>query len=390
MQPIKLLVMISVAAAMLTACNNGNQTSSAPQSTTNSTIYSFGAVANDGLTPQSRLIQSSDGNFYGTTTHGGANGKGTVFKLTPAGGESVIYSFKGGSTDGDKPLVSLLEYNGDFYGTTVHGGSNNKGTVFRVTKSGVETMLYSFKGGTDGALPTAGLLEFGGMFYGTTESGGASNQGTVYSITPDGTTEKVLHSFAGGSTDGARPAAALLEYNGIFYGTTTMGGATQRGSVFSITPAGVENTLHFFGVTNNDGIQPQSALIVHNGIFYGTTYFGGSNNVGTVFSITPTGKESVIHSFNYETDGSIPKTALLEVNGVFYGTTLSGGHEGYGTVYGLNPSSGNVNVLHSFTGGTDGAAPVAALIQGADGYLYGVTAGQAHIPSTIFKISPNK
>jgi uncharacterized repeat protein (TIGR03803 family) len=342
-------------------------------------LYSF-AGGSDGDHPDAGLIQGSDGNFYGTTKLGGANSAGTVFKITAAGVETVLHSFGSGS-DGANPIASLIQgSDGNFYGTTEVGGANNQGTVFKVTPAGVETVLHSFGSGSDGDQPDAGLIQGSdGNFYGTTKLGGANSAGTVFKITAAGA-ETVLHSFGSGS-DGATPIASLIQgSDGNFYGTTI----ANQGTVFKITAAGVETVLYSFG-SGSDGNNPNAALIQgSDGNFYGTTVNGGANNQGTVFKVTPAGIETVLYSFAGGSDAANPARALLQgSDGNFYGTAAGGGAQG--TVFKVTPA-GIETVLHSFAGGSDGAIPVTVLIQGSDGNFYGTTAdGGANGFGTVFK-----
>ncbi|MFY9738665.1 MAG: choice-of-anchor tandem repeat GloVer-containing protein, partial [Candidatus Cybelea sp.] len=173
--------------------------------------------------------------LYGTTVYGNANDDGTVFSITPSGRETVLYGFKG-SGDGERPYAGVINVKGTLYGTTHLGGANGNGAVFSVTPSGTETVLYSFKGGSgDGEFPYAGLINVKGMLYGMTIEGGANGVGTIFSITPS-RTETVLHSF-GGSGDGQYPYyGALLYAEGKLYGTTFYGGAYGNGNVFRLSP----------------------------------------------------------------------------------------------------------------------------------------------------------
>ncbi|MGB6517412.1 MAG: choice-of-anchor tandem repeat GloVer-containing protein, partial [Candidatus Cybelea sp.] len=293
----------------------------------------------------------------------------------------VLYSFGKRSDDGNLPEATLVDLGGTLYGTTAFGGgftSYAHGTVFSITPGGKEKVLYSFGRVPDGNTPEAGLISLGGTFYGTTSGGGlapvcTSNYypcGTVFSITPSGT-EKVLHSF-GNKKDGFDPVALLIEVNGTLYGTTEFGGAHHKccGTVFSITPSGTYKVLHNFGAAN-DGSQPLAPLIEVKGKLYGTTEFGGAHGPGTVFSITLSGKEKVLYSFN-GTDGSNPSAGLIDVKGRLYGTTPYGGtHNSSGTLFSVT-TSGKERVLHNFGKGTDGAAPVASLVE-LKGTLYGTT-----------------
>jgi uncharacterized repeat protein (TIGR03803 family) len=198
--------------------------------------------------PQAPLVRGGDGNFYGTTGNGGPFAGGTVFKISPTGVETVLYSFAGG-TDGNLPHAALIQgRDGNFYGTTSNGGTSGNGTVFKMSPTGVETVLYSFAGSTtDGRVPYSALIEGSdGNFYGTTSFGGTSDLGTAFKITPAGV-ETVFYSFAGGTTDGSGGFSSLIQgSDGNFYGTSGRGGTGNNGTLFKITPAGVESVLHFF------------------------------------------------------------------------------------------------------------------------------------------------
>jgi uncharacterized repeat protein (TIGR03803 family) len=262
-------------------------------------LHYFG-TGTDGANPAAALIQGTDGNFYGTTYGGGAGGTGTVFKITPVGVETALYSFTGKDGDGANPKAALIQgTDGNFYGTTYYGGTtgtgaSSAGTVFKITPAGVETVIYSFTGKNgDGANPAAGLIQDAdGNFYGTTYFGGSTSvgvfgpgsglysSGTVFKITATGV-ETVLHSFTGSTGDGSNPAAGLiLGADGNFYGTTYYGGTPFQGpqdaviltagTVFKITPAGVETVLISFNF--GDGENPSASLIQgSDGNFYGTT-----------------------------------------------------------------------------------------------------------------------
>ena len=204
-------------------------------------LHSF-AFAGDGTHPDGALIEGTDGNFYGMTSAGGSanTGNGTVFKLTPAGAETVLYSFAGAPSDGNLPYaVRLLQgSDGNFYGTTEGGGTNNLGIVFRLTAAGIETVLYSFSGGpNDGDSPVGNLIEGSdGSLYGTTAFGGAYGKGSVFKLTPSGTAT-LLYSFSGSRGDGTEPNAGLtLGSDGTVYGTTNSGGINNQGTFFNIVP----------------------------------------------------------------------------------------------------------------------------------------------------------
>jgi uncharacterized repeat protein (TIGR03803 family) len=367
-----------------------------PNRTNYKVVYSFGA-APDGQEPEASLIDVG-GTLYGTTQSGGGCHYtipcGTVYSVSTSGAEKVLYSFAG-PPDGMYPLAGLIDVGGTLYGTTSGGGSYQCGfpcgTVFSVTPSGREKVLHSFGNIPDGEDPLAPLIDAKGMLYGTTQIGGAFDGGTVFSITPGGT-EKVLYSFAYGP-DGYWPGASLIEVRGMLYGTTHNGGKYHRctfgcGTVFSITQGGKEKVLHRFGV-GSDGAFP-SALIDVGGTLYGTTSAGGAYGGGTAFSVTPSGTEKVLHSFSGRSDGAGPVAPLINVKGTLYGTTEYGDaycSGGCGTVFSLTPS-GTEKVLHSFGSGADGVHPVAALTN-VDGRLYGTTTGGGtHNHGTVFALKP--
>jgi uncharacterized repeat protein (TIGR03803 family) len=343
-------------------------------------LYSFANATSNGAEPFTGVVQGSDGNFYGTTPYGGAYGQGTVFKVTPGGAETVLYSFAGGSGDGGFPQGGVIQASdGNFYGTTQYGGPNGYGTVFKVTPSGTETVLHFFAGGNDGFYPYAGLLQGSdGNLYGTTWTGGANSAGTVLKVTPGGA-ETVLYSFGASSSDGQLPHAGLIQgSDGNFYGTTQVGGTYAYGTVFMLTPSGSETVLYSFSSGGSDGAQPFGGVIQgSDGNFYGSTGEGGPNNAGTVFRLTPSGTETVLHFFAAgNSDGAGPAGLIQASDGNFYGMTQSGGPNNYGTVFEVTPN-GTETVLHLFAGGSsDGMNPAwPSLIQGSDGNLYGTTQG---------------
>ncbi|MGA9931351.1 MAG: choice-of-anchor tandem repeat GloVer-containing protein, partial [Terriglobales bacterium] len=313
-----------------------------------SQLYTFCSQANctDGAEPFAGLVQATNGNFYGTTSEGGANGAaGTVFEVTSAGRLTTLYNFcsQSGCADGLEPYAGLIQgTDGNFYGTTLFGGANDLGTVFKITPGGTLTTLYSFcsqNGCTDGEVPYAGLVQgTDGNFYGTTVAGGANGAGTVFKITPGGTLT-TLYSFCSqsGCTDGIQPEAGLVQgTDGNFYGTAAFGGANGEGTVFKITPGGTLTTLYSFcsqsGCT--DGIQPEAGLVQAGGNFYGTTYFAGPNGYGTVFEITPAGQLTTLYGFGL-TDGGFLEGGLVQANGNLYGMTVFGGSRLDGTIFSL-------------------------------------------------------
>jgi uncharacterized repeat protein (TIGR03803 family) len=369
-------------------------TSESAAATTFTTLLSFDGT--DGANAAAGLIQATDGNFYGTTSEGGANRNGSVFRISPSGTLTTLYSFcsKIACSDGANPLGRLIQAtDGNLYGTT------QLGTVFKITLSGTLTTL----GGTGGQSPLAGLIQgTDGNFYGTTARGGANTRcelrpgyfvscGTVFKITPSGTVT-TLASFSQAS--GFNPSSTLIQAtDGNFYGTTPVGGANYPGfgTVFKLTPTGTLTVLHSFDGT--DGEKSLGALVQGtDGNFYGTTSFGGGSAgfVGTVFKITPTGTLTTLHSFNGP-DGSGASAGLIQAtDGNFYGTTTGVGYNNLGTVFQITPS-GALTTLHSFDG-ADGELSYGALIQGTNGEFYGTTEFGASSAcsegcGTIFRLS---
>jgi uncharacterized repeat protein (TIGR03803 family) len=384
------------------------------------TLHTFDNT--DGANPFAGLVQATNGGFYGTTFGGGANGDGTVFIISPSGTVTSLYSFcsQSGCTDGQYPDGGLVQAtNGDLYGTPELGGTNGSGTVFKMTPGGTLTTLYSFcsqSGCPDGQYPTAGLAQStNGDFYGTTSGGGANgNYGTVFRITPSGTLT-TLYSFCAqsGCTDGLQTYAGLVQAtNGDFYGTTSEGGANaSNGTVFKITPNGDLTTLYSFCAQSGctDGSYPYAGLIqAANGDFYGTTLEGGANlcppynGCGTVFKITPKGALTTLYRFCAQSgcaDGKFPYAGLVQATDEdFYGATQQGGaaacdpplDNGCGTLFRVT-GRGTLTTLYTFCAQSecmDGGAPQGALVQDTDGDFYGTTAqGGASGAGTVFRLS---
>jgi uncharacterized repeat protein (TIGR03803 family) len=339
-----------------------------PASGTVKVLHLFGQ---DGYAVLAGLIDVN-GVLYGTTNLGGdmncGDGCGIVYSISKRGAEKTLYDFHGGNADGAYPWAGLVDVGGTLYGTTAQGGvggsgspgcENGCGTIYSITASGSEKVLYKFTG-SQGFYPTAGLIDVDGTLYGTTSLGGEKGTpecssgfgcGTVYSISTTGDLN-VLHEFSGGS-DGADPAAGLVDVNGTLYGTTAEGGGSGCGgsgcgTVYSVTPGGVENVLYRFS-GGSDGSDPDAALVEVGGALYGTTAYGGGSGCGgsgcgTVYSIGTTGAEMVLHSFGGSPDGARPVAALINVKGLLYGTTRYGGDGsgsaccvGHGTVFTLTP-----------------------------------------------------
>jgi uncharacterized repeat protein (TIGR03803 family) len=359
-------------------------------------LHRFGRHAQEsrdvgGANPDGGLIDVN-GTLYGNTVNGGKYGGscvgftgvgcGVVFSMSTTGTKKVLHYFLGQSSgDGDEPAYDLINVKGTLYGTTNFGGacgSQSSGTVYSITTTGSEKVLYSFCDSASGAtIPTGGVISVDGTLYGPA---GPSVDGDVYSISASGA-YKVLYAFRGPNYgDGYGPNGSLLNVNGTLYGVTYLGGASSSssggdGMVYALTRSGKEKVLYSFQGAP-DGSEPFSGLINVNGTLYGTTFAGGKsgcqNNFGcgVVYSTTTSGSEKVVYRFKGGSDGGNPLASLVEVNGTLYGTTFGGGAHGLGTVFSISTSGGE-QILHSFSG-SDGAQPKAGLTD-IGGTLYGTT-----------------
>ena len=345
-------------------------------------LYSFSG-GTDGQYPQAGVIRDSAGNLYGTTESGGAFGEGVVFQIDPAGGQSVLYNFgsrPGGGTgglDGSGPVAGVIrDAAGNLYGTCFAGGTQ-EGVVFELDPAGIETVLYNFTG-PGGQAPTAGLTrDSAGNLYGTTLGGGSAELGVVFKLDATGQ-ETVLYNFPGardGSGWGQISTASLtLDSEGNLYGTTSGGDNVNQGVVFKLSPSGKETLLHSFTGGADGGVPLGSVVLDPAGNVYGTAQYGGASGIGVVFKIDSLGNQTVLHSFA-RTDGAYPAAGvILDSEGNCYGTTEQGGAFGYGVVFELDPL-GNETVLHSFTGGSDGRNPLGSVLRDPAGNLYGTTSG---------------
>jgi uncharacterized repeat protein (TIGR03803 family) len=327
--------------------------------------------------------------------------------LAEAGTFKTLHSFSGLS-DGGVPLGNLLWLNGSLYGTAQFGGTygtsdcpDGCGVVFQMNpKTGKETVIYSFQGGSDGTLPAAGLIAANGLFYGTTSLGGGqtcfdSTQGcgTVFQLDPTTGQETVLYPFGDNGVDGELVGSGVTLVGDTLYGTTEIGGTNQVGNIFGLDLDGdIGSNLYSFGP---DEEFPETGLVALDGTVYGTT-FGQATQYGSVFAYDiATGTETVVHQFAQQ-DGHLPEGGLIVVDGKLFGTTTGGGNQdGAGTVYEIDPSSGAETVIYEFGNNAgDGRAPVGTLV--AVGHkLYGVTeyGGNAGCTGnqgcgTIFEVTP--
>ena len=311
---------------------------------TKTVLHSF-AGGSDGINPYAGVIADKSGDLYGTTYQGGAHDDGAVFEIASDGTETVLYAFNDqGGSDGADPYAGLvMDRSGNLYGTTTVGGAHGQGSVFRIAPDGNETLLYSFNDSSenDGADPYAPLIiDRQGNLYGTTKVGGAHGQGSVFEITSSGS-ENLLYSFNDSSdNDGADPLAPLImDRTGNLYGTTSVGGVHGQGAVFEIAKDGSEKLLYSFDDGNaNDGADPDAGLFMDSrGNFYGTTSVGGTNGVGTIFRLTPGGSEALLYSFSGSSDGAIPEGGLILDRSLgrkthLFGTATVGG-SGEGTLF---------------------------------------------------------
>jgi uncharacterized repeat protein (TIGR03803 family) len=354
----------------------------------------------EGANPQAALVQDNTGNLYSTTEYGGIDQAGAVFKISLTGQYTDLHQFTD-YPDGARPVAPLLsDGRGDWYGTTYAGGTNCLlefycGTVFEIDSAGNESILYRFNGSPDGANPNAGLIhDAKGNGYGTTVFGGASGTcnypygcGTVFEIDREGD-ESVLYSFTG-DHDGFEPYGSMvMDPEGRLYGTTEAGGVFNAtcnmgcGTIFRLVKSGsgwTKQTLFRFSGAN--GAAPYANMIFDkSGNLYGTTLIGGTGTnclylgekvgCGTVFKLDNSGTESMLYNFTGKSDGAEPQAGLIQdAAGNLYGTAMYGGSPacngglGCGTVFRLSPA-GKLSVVHEFSGGSDGATPVGALLLG--------------------------
>jgi uncharacterized repeat protein (TIGR03803 family) len=332
-------------------------------------LHSFNTDSNS-CNPYAGVVQAADGNFYGTSLNGGSQQYGTVFKLSSAGALSVLHSFTNGP-DGVTPYAGLIQgTDGNLYGASFQGVSSFYGTIFKLKTSGAFSPLYSFGGVPDGGNAIGSLIQGSdGKLYGSASTGGSNGFGAVFSLTTNGVFAP-LWSF--GSSDGNFPAGPLLQASdGKLYGTTALGGSNNLGTVFSISTNGEFASLASFDYAR--GAFPSNGLIqAVDGSLYGTASAGGTNGGwGTVFRLTTDGTLTALHSFNYQ-DGAVAVGGLVQgADGNLYGATSQGGTAGLGTVFQIT-TNGQLTTLVRFNG-TNGANPQSSLIRARDGSFYGTT-----------------
>jgi len=364
----------------------------------------------NGTAPYAGLVQGSDGNFYGTTVEGGTSpdcgvdivtgliyGCGTVYRITPTGVLTTLANFN--ASTGSYPWAGVVQgSDGNFYGTTVGGGTFDRGTVFRMTPDGTITTLVNFTSST-GSYPYGTLIQASdGNFYGTTSYGPTFNgTGTVFRMTPEGTLSTLIEFTA---TTGGTPAGPLVQgTDGSLYGNTGSGGKFDYGTVFriKINKYGKSEFTTLVNFKGGNGAAPNGGMVEGpDGNFYGTTFAGGSSTncrdrCGTVFRMTPAGQLTTLINFNVRNGGKPRAGLFLGGDGNLYGTTSTGGNSsscsnGCGTVFKITPS-GTFTTQFAFDYYTNGGFLTAPVVQGSDGALYGTTySGGTFQGGTVFRL----
>jgi uncharacterized repeat protein (TIGR03803 family) len=364
--PVAVLLLAVVAATSAAACCQ-----------TYTILYTFDSNKADPVEPSNPgiIAQGRDGNLYTTTTVGGKNNGGAVFRITQDGTLTKLHSFAG--ADGSNPVSGLtLGRNGNFYGTTSAGGVNGDGTVFKITQNGKLTVLHSFSGAADGSDPIAPPIQGkDGNFYGTTFAGGANGHGTIYKMTPSGALT-TLYAFS--QTSGFGSVSPLTQgTDGQFYGATSNGGQIGKGTIFKITSWAKLTVIR--NLACNYACSVEGAFIqASDGYFYGTAASGGtgSGHRGAVIRLSSGGKLTLLYSFDCSVGhgGCVPIGGLVQAgDGNFYGTTVEGGSSCHcGTIFRITPQ-GTLSVLHEFSGQGGGAFPRVTLLQNTNGIFYGDT-----------------
>jgi uncharacterized repeat protein (TIGR03803 family) len=379
-------------------------------------IYSF-AGGSDGEYTDTELVMDIAGNLYGTSVQGGAFGGGTVFQLAPSGSgwtHTVLYNFTGGADGGEPYKGVTLDAHGNLYGTAVTGGGGSCeggcGVVYKLANSAgvwTQSVIHAFSGGKDGSGPGSPVaFDKRGNLYGTTPTGGAKGFGVVYEMKPgaNGTWNlMVIHTFTGG-TDGLGGSASrlLLDAVGNIYGVNTVGGANGFGNVYELAPSGGGKwqltTLYSFQ-DQPDGASPYGGVIFDkNGNLYGTTYYAGAKDVGTVYKLTHNNgswTESVIYSFKGGSDGDSPiSTLVTDAKGNLYGTTSDGGAAkcGCGTIFRVAPGSGGVwteSAVYRFPGTPKPGFAYNGMVSDGKGNFYGATVhGGTGNDGAIYQFTP--
>ena len=388
-----------------------------PASTIN-VIYSF-AGEQDGEYTDTDLVIDSAGNLYGTSVLGGAFGSGTVFQLTPSGNgwvHTVLYSFTSGADGGEPYKGVTLDAQGNLYGTAVTGGTGGCeggcGVAYKLTHSGgswSQTVIHYFSGGDDGSGPGAGLtIDHQGNLYGVTPTGGANGLGVIYQLSPAVSGNwnfTVIHTFTGGTDGSSGSAGRLLLHAGRLYGVATTGGANGKGTAYELKPSHAGEwtlkTIYAFQGQPDAGFPYGGLLLGTSEKLYGTTYYDGANNLGSVYELSRTAmggwKERVLYSFQGGSDGQNSLSNLvIDAAGNLYGTTSEGGAScSCGTIFQLTPGAHGTwteSVAHRFQGPPDdGAFPYNGMVTGAAGNFYGATVhGGVADDGAVYEFTPNE
>lgn len=342
-------------------------------SQTFSILHSFAGGPVDGNIPEAGLIISGN-TLYGTTSGGGSQLYGTIFKInTDGSGYTLINDFSttNGPACGRTPFAGLILSGSTFYGTAADGGTNGDGTVFQVSIGGGNlAVLKVFGNEPEGAAPFAGLTLSGSTLYGTAEAGGTNGYGLVFKVNTDGNGYTVLRNFT--NSDGANPYGGLILLSNTLYGTTYHGGSNGVGTVFKINTDGSGFTLLKNFSSFNGAELPRAGLVLSGTTLLGTTEDSGAGS-GAVFKIDIDGNNySELWNFTVPINGSFPRGGLLLFGNTLYGTTYNGGSSTLGTVFKINTDGSGFAVLKRFTGVPDGANPYAGLVL-AGNTLYGTT-----------------
>jgi uncharacterized repeat protein (TIGR03803 family) len=337
----------------------------------------------DGETPYGGLIKTN-GLLWGTTRFGGANGYGAIYSISTTGGYTEVHDFS--QSEGQHPLGTLLYKQGYLWGSTYGNGGNFYGTIFRSTLAGGVTLLHDFVG-IDGEFTNTRLTKVEGKYFGVATFGGNMGYGTIFAWSQNNGLNPWYEFFGG--TDGEYPGPGLTQIGAYLYGTTRQGGAYGQGTIFKISISGAYSKIYDFQGGSVDGAIPYADLTNINGTLYGTTMGGGPGSVGTVFSVTTAGIETMLYGFQGGSDGSDPVAPPILVGADLYGTTESGGTSDFGTIYSIPVGGGPDTVRHSFSGQpADGRLPTAGLLLSGS-HVYGTTAyGGTNDLGTVFKYTP--
>lgn len=372
-------------------------------------IYSFAGGA-DGEYTDTELVMDSARNLYGTSVQGGTYASGTVFQVTPEGVHTVLYNFTGGADGGEPYKGVTLDAQGNLYGTAVTGGGGSCesgcGVVFKLTNSGgawTQTVIHAFTG-ADGSGPgSPASIDKHGNVFGTTPTGGKYGMGVIYVLEPMGSGWKfrVVHHFTGGADGGGGSAGRLLiDGLGNLYGVCTVGGVNGFGTVYevSLSRGQVQFTTLYAFKDQPDGALPYSGLVFDKaGNLYGTTYYAGANDLGTVYKLlrgNGSWRETVLYSFKGKADGGNPISGLVaDSSGNFYGTTSADGAScGCGTIFKMTRgSSGNwtESVAYRFPGSPNEGTAYNGLVSDGAGHFYGATVnGGTANDGTIYEFTP--